>query len=57
LVSGLNAKVDSAVILATGEKIKTSAVAGGVAVSVPTVAPGQISSTIVLKLETPLQTN
>jgi len=45
------------VILATGEKIKASTVAGGVAVSVPTVAPGQISSTIVLKLEPPLQTN
>jgi alpha-L-fucosidase len=49
-VAGLKGKITSATLLATGEKLKTSADAAGVTVSVPATAPDKISSTIVLKL-------
>jgi len=49
VVAGLNGKISSAKLLATGEKLKTSVDAQGVTVSVPATAPDKISSTIVLK--------
>jgi alpha-L-fucosidase len=57
LVPGLKKKIVSATVLATGEKIQTSAEVDGMMLSVPAAAPDPISSTIVLKLETPLPAN
>jgi alpha-L-fucosidase len=51
VVPGLNNKVKSATLLATGEKLKTSADADGVTIEVPATAPDAISSTIVLKIK------
>ncbi|HVU07733.1 MAG TPA: alpha-L-fucosidase [Verrucomicrobiae bacterium] len=51
LVPGLKNSVKSATLLATGEKLKTSANADGVVIEVPATAPDSISSTIVLKIK------
>ena len=51
LVPGLNNAVKSATLLATGEKLKTSADADGVTIEVPATAPDAISSTIILKIK------
>jgi len=51
VVSGLKNKVNSATLLASGEKLKTENADNGVSVSVPATAPDAISSTIVLKLK------
>ena len=49
-VPGLKNKVKSARLLATGEKLKTSATDEGVVIQVPATAPDAISSTIVVKI-------
>jgi alpha-L-fucosidase len=51
VVPGLKNSVKSAILLATGEKLKTSANDDGVVIEVPTTAPDSISSTIVLKFK------
>ena len=51
LVPGLNNAVKSAKLLATGEKLKTSATPEGVLIEVPATASDPISSTIVLKIK------
>jgi alpha-L-fucosidase len=51
LVPGLQGKVLSAALLATGESLQTATEAGALTVSVPATAPDAISSTIKLKLE------
>jgi alpha-L-fucosidase len=51
VVSGLKNSVKSATLLATGEKLKTSANDDGVVIEVPATAPDSISSTIVLKFK------
>jgi alpha-L-fucosidase len=56
-VAGLKNRVISATMLVTGDKLKTSSTAGGVAVFVPATAPDNISSTIVLKLNKTPQVN
>ena len=50
VVPGLKNKVKSARLLATGEKLKTSATDEGVVIQVPATAPDAISSTIVVKI-------
>ncbi len=50
LVPGLKNKVQSAELLATGEKLKAVSAADGITVSVPADAPDRISSTIVLNM-------
>jgi alpha-L-fucosidase len=56
-VAGLNGKISSAKLLATGKKLKTFVAAEGVTIFVPAAAPDQISSTIVLKFKNPPQIN
>jgi alpha-L-fucosidase len=51
VVPGLKNHVKSATLLATGEKLKTSATDDGVVIEVPATAPDVISSTIVLKFK------
>jgi alpha-L-fucosidase len=51
LVPGLSSKITSATLLATDEKLRTSADQDGAAISVPATAPDKISSTIVLQLD------
>jgi alpha-L-fucosidase len=51
VVPGLKNTVQSASLLATHSKLKTSTSAEGVIVSVPGAAPDRISSTIVLKIK------
>ena len=51
IVPGLENHVKSATLLATGEKLKTSATDDGVVIEVPANAPDAISSTIVLKFK------
>jgi alpha-L-fucosidase len=51
VVPGLKNQVKSATLLATGEKLKTSATDDGVLIEVPATAPDAISSTIVLKFK------
>jgi alpha-L-fucosidase len=51
VVPGLKNHVKSATLLATGEKLKTSATDDGVVIEVPATAPDAISSTIVLKFK------
>lgn len=55
LLPGLKNQIESATLLATGEKLKTSFSADGVTVFVPATAPDKISSTIVLKVNGALQ--
>jgi len=50
-VPGLKNNLSSAMLLATGAKLKTATAENGVTISVPTDAPDKISSTIVLKLK------
>jgi alpha-L-fucosidase len=56
-VAGAKYRISSATLLATGEKLKTTLDADGATIAVPAVAPDKISSTIVLKLKKPSQTN
>jgi alpha-L-fucosidase len=51
LVPGLKNSIKSAKLLATGEKLKTSATSDGVEIEIPATAPDPISSTIVLKIK------
>jgi alpha-L-fucosidase len=51
VVPGLKNPVKSATLLATGEKLETSATDDGVVIQVPPSAPDAISSTIVLKIK------
>jgi alpha-L-fucosidase len=51
IVPGLRNSVKSATLLATGEKLPTSATDDGVRIAVPASAPDAISSTIVLKIK------
>ena len=51
VVPGLKNTVQSASLLATHAKLKTSATPEGVTVSLPSAAPDKISSTIVLKIK------
>jgi alpha-L-fucosidase len=51
VVPGLQNHVKSATLLATGEKLKTSATDDGLVIEVPANAPDVISSTIVLKFK------
>jgi alpha-L-fucosidase len=51
LVPGLENKITSAKLLATGKKLKTSVTPDGVVVDVPTNAPDAISSTVVLQFK------
>lgn len=51
LVPGLSNTIKSAKLLATGEKLKTSAASDGIVIEIPPTAPDPISSTIVLKLK------
>jgi alpha-L-fucosidase len=51
VVPGLKNKIQSATLLATKEKLKTSATDNGLVIEVPATAPDAISSTIVLKLK------
>jgi alpha-L-fucosidase len=51
VVPGLKNSVKSATLLATGEKLSTSATDDGVVITVPTTVPDAISSTIVLKIK------
>jgi len=57
VVPGLKNTVQSASLLATHNKLKTSASLEGVIVSLPTAAPDKISSTIVLKIKGAPQIN
>jgi len=57
IVPGLKSAVQSASLLATHSKLKTSTSAEGVIVSVPGVAPDKISSTIVLRIKGAPQVN
>jgi len=50
VVPGLKGKVESATLLATGEKLEISSDADAVTISVPATAPDKISSTIVLQI-------
>ena len=50
LVPGLRNEVESARVLATGEKLATTADAGGVVITLPAAPPDKISSTIALKI-------
>jgi alpha-L-fucosidase len=60
LVPGLKNAIKSATLLATGDKLKTTATSEGVMIAIPATAPDPISSTLVLKIkgapevETPL---
>ncbi len=51
VVPGLKNTVKSAKLLATGEKLTTSALDDGVMIQVPATAPDAISSTIILKIK------
>ena len=51
LVPGLENKIASAKLLATGKKLKTSVTPDGIVVEVPTNAPDAISSTVVLQFK------
>jgi alpha-L-fucosidase len=51
VVPGLENKIMSAKLLATGKKLKTSVTPDGVVVDVPTNAPDVISSTVVLQFK------
>jgi alpha-L-fucosidase len=51
LVPGLSNSIKSAKLLATGQKLKTSAKSDGVMIEIPATAPDPISSTIVLKIK------
>jgi alpha-L-fucosidase len=51
LVPGLENKIKSATLLATGQKLKTSRTNEDVVIDVPAQAPDAISSTIVLKIK------
>jgi alpha-L-fucosidase len=51
LVPGLENKITSAKLLASGKKIKTSVMPDGVVVDVPANAPDPISSTVVLQFK------
>lgn len=54
VVPGLKNKVESAVLLANGSRLKAAATDGNVVVTVPATAPDPISSTVVLKVRGPL---
>jgi alpha-L-fucosidase len=51
VVPGLENKITSAKLLATGKKLKTAVTPGGVVVDVPANAPDAISSTVVLQFK------
>ena len=55
LVPGLNSKVRSAALLKNGATLETRANEDGVWINVPKDAPDRISSTVVLKLRSPLE--
>jgi alpha-L-fucosidase len=51
LVPRVKSAIDSATLLADGRKLKTTATAAGILVTLPEVAPDKISSTIALKFK------
>jgi alpha-L-fucosidase len=51
VVPGLENKITSAKLLATGKKLKTSVTPDGIVVDVPTNAPDAISSTVILQFK------
>lgn len=55
LLPAVKNRIESASVLATGEKLVTASRADGVVINVPETAPDKISSTIVLKLRGSLQ--
>src|SRR5205823_3041628 len=51
LIPGLKNKVESASLLANGEKLDATTADGGVALTLPESVPDKISTTIVLKVK------
>jgi len=57
VVPGLKNQVESATLLAGGQKLKTAPETSGVSVTLPAAAPDKISSTVVLKVKGALEIN
>ncbi len=52
-VPGIKEQVQSANLLATGQKLQTQSTATGLVITVPPTAPGKFSSTITLQIRAP----